>query len=271
MTTHSSEFDLVHSNGLFIPHLSASTISSFIENRFGFFQSKVMRTPFRGNWFTALGQAVEHGVNVWLENPGKTMDYLMHANEKYDEQIKDTGSPRDKVIEYRNLIPGMLDLALRHYKRTFAETGAVTQQKIEARLDGVERDILGYLDFYQEGVAVRDSKVVGRSPSAIKQAYILQGSLYRHATGLPVIFDFFITNKTPVHKPIELSDEDFEFGLSYITRAAQVLEEIETCESPKRLFELCSFPNLEAFYNEGEKIQAAKIWNITVPLGYFSK
>jgi len=271
MTTQTNEFDLVHSNGIFIPHLSPSTVSSFIENRFGFYQSKVMRAPFKGNHHTSLGQAVEHGVNVWLENPGKVISYLDHANAKYDEQIKDSGTPKAKVMEYRALIPGMLDLALRHYRRVFAETGAITQHKIETSLEGVDRTMLGYLDFYQEGLAVRDSKVVGKSPSKLKQAYVLQGATYRHATGLPVFFDFFITNKTPTHKEIELSDDDFEFGISYITRASQVLEEIEVCESPKRLLELMSFPNLEAFYSAGEAIAAAKIWGITVPLGYFDK
>lgn len=264
-----SEFDLTHSNGIHIPHLSPSTVSNFIENKWGFYNSKVLREPFKGNHHTSLGQAVEHGVNVWLENPGKPMDYLMHANEKYDDQIKDTGTPKDKVMEYRNMIPGMLELALRHYKRTFAETGALTQQKIETSLDGVSRTMLGYLDFLQQDKTVRDSKVVGRSPSKLKQAYVIQGAVYRQATGLPVIFDFFITNKTPTHKEIELSDDEYEFGISYITRGAQVLEELEECENPKRVMELMTFPNLEAFYSEGEKRQAAKAWGIVCPLGLF--
>ena len=271
MTTATSEFELTHSNGIFIPHLSPSTVSSFIENKFGFYQSKVMRTPFKGNQHTALGQAVEHGVNVWVENPGKDMNPLAHANEKFDEQIKDTGTPLAKVMEYRKMIPGMLELALRHYKRVFSEVRANTQTKIETNLEGVERTMLGYLDYFQDGCAVRDSKVVGRSPSKLKQSYVLQGATYRQATGLPVFFDFFITNKTPTHKEIELSDDEYEFGISYITRASQVIEELEVCESPKRAFELMSFPNLEAFYSPGEAIAAAKVWGITVPLGYFDR
>lgn len=270
-TTAKNEFDYKHSNGIYIPHFSPSTVSNFIENRWGFWNSKVLRTPFKGNHHTSLGQAVEHGVNIYLENPEKQLDYLAHANEKYDDQIRDTGTPRDKVTEYRNMIPGMLELALRHYKRTFAETGAVTQHKIETQLEGVERTMLGYLDFLVTDKQVRDSKVVGRSPSKLKQAYVLQGAVYRHATGLPVFFDFFITNKTPTHKEIELSDEEFEFGISYITRAAAVLEELEECENPKRVFELMSFPNLEAFYSDGEMRQAAKAWGIAIPLGYGMK
>jgi len=271
MNTQLDEFSLTHSNGIYMPHLSPSTVSNFIENKWGWWNSKVLKTPFKGNHHTSLGQAVEHGVNVWLENPGKQMDYLLHANEKYDEQIKDTGTPRDKVMEYRNMIPGMLELALRHYKRTFAETGALTQQKIETGLDGVNRTMLGYLDFLQDGKAVRDSKVVGRSPSKLKQAYVLQGAVYRRATDLPVFFDFFITNKTPTHKEIELSDEEFEFGISYITRGSQVLEELEECENPKRVMELMTFPNLESFYSGGEALAAAKAWGIKTPLGYFDK
>ncbi len=255
------EFELTHTNGIHIPHLSASTINSFINSRFGFYQAKVLGTPFQGNEYTSRGTAVEHAVNTWIENPGHG-DFIGAALTKFDEEIKKAGLSKIAAEDVRETIPGLVELALNVYMVEFSEHKAVTQRKIETELDGVTRKILGYLDFFQMGVAVRDSKVVSRTPSKLSQAYVIQGSLYKKATGLPVVFDFFVPNKKPVHKPIALSDDEAIFGLSYLTAAAKVIEEIEVCESPKRMMELMSFPNLDDFYNDKEKRQAARIWGI---------
>ena len=254
------DFDLKHTNGIFIPHLSASTINSFIGSRYGFYQSKVKGAPFSGNQYTARGTAVEHAVNEWLEKG--TGDFIAAALTKFDEEVARAGLSRMAVEDERDTIPGLVELALDFYGREFATHKAITQHKIDVQLDGINRKVVGYLDFYQFEVAVRDSKVVSKTPSKLSQAYVLQGALYRKATGLPVTFDFFIPNKKPVQKSITLSDDEYVFGLSYLTRAAQVIEEIEGCDNPQRIFELMSFPNLDSMYNENEKNVAARIWNI---------
>ena len=153
-------------------------------------------------------------------------------------------------------------MAFGFYKPEFTNNPAKTQHKISVKLDGVERDVIGYLDFYQEGIRVRDSKVVSRSPSKLSQDYILQGSLYRKATGCEVVFDFFVDNKKPIHKPIILSDDEYIFGISYMTVAAKVLEELEVCDNPKRIIELMSFPNLDNLWTHADKVVAAKQWGI---------
>lgn len=258
-----SEFELTHTNGIFIPHLSASTVNSFIESRHNFYQSKVKSKPFSGSEHTARGTAVEHGVNVWLENPDEK-DILKHALDKYDDEIKRAGMSVIAGADFRETIKGLLDVALKFYQSEFGERKAITQHKFEYQLDGVNRKIVGYLDFLQFDHAVRDSKVSGKSPSKLKQAYVLQGALYRKALNLPVYFDFFVANKTPVHKAFVLTDDEYAFGISYLTAAAKCIEEIEECTCPTRMMELMSFPNLEAMWTTKDKKEAAEIWGITL-------
>ena len=260
-TPTDANFSLSHSNGIHIPHLSASTINSFINDRFGFWQSKVAREPFKGSVHTARGKAVEHGVNTWIEKPGCT-DLLAEAHKVFDEEIKLAGISKFDAEDIRESVKGLLDEALKFYQPEFTERKAVTQRKISVRLDGVKREIIGYLDYFQPSVAVRDSKVVSRTPSSLSQPYILQGALYRYAEKLPVVFDFFVDNKKPVHKPITLSDDEYLFGLSYLTRAAQVIEELEECDNPKRVMELMSFPNLDNLWTHSDRVAACKTWGI---------
>ena len=256
-------FTLTHSNGINIPHLSASTINSFISSRFGFYQSKVLGAPFQGNVYTSRGTAVEHAVNTWIENPNLG-NYVDVALEKYDSEIKRAGISKISGEDVRATIPGLVEVAFKFYTQEFAVDKAVTQYKFSCKLDGVKRDVIGYLDYLIPSIRIRDSKVTSKTPSQLSQAYILQGALYKKATGLDVYFDFFIPNKTPVHKPIKLTDDEYLFGISYLTRAAQVIEEIEECENPKRLMELMSFPSLDDFWTYEEKKVAADRWGITL-------
>lgn len=250
-----------HSNNLNINHLSASTINLFITSRFGFYQSKIAGAPFQGSVHTARGQAIEHGVNTWIEKPecGVLLDVV---NAKYDEECKKAGISKLAGEDMRESLPGLLEIALKFYKSEFATDKALTQQKIEGTLDGVDRVILGYLDYLQIGKAVRDCKVSSKSPSKLSQSYILQGSFYRKTTGLPVYFDFFIPNKKPVHVPIKLNDDEYVFGLSYMTVAAKVIEELEQCDDPKRILKLMSFPDLSSMWTDSDVKAAAKEWGI---------
>lgn len=259
-----NDFSLEHSNGIYIPHLSASTINSFITNRTQFYASKVLRQPFQGNRYTARGTAVEHAVNVWLENHDHP-NPIQAALDKFDEEIKSAGlsSLDPDVSEVRDSIPGLAGLALQFYQGQFSQVKPVPQTKETCKVDGVNREFLMYFDFLVPNNCVRDCKCVSKTPSKLSQSYILQGSLYRHATGLKnVVFDFFVANKKPVQKSIALTDDEFVHGMSYLTRAAQVLEEMEECVSPSRVMELMSFPDLSSFYSHEEKKAAAERWNI---------
>lgn len=256
-----SEFELQHSNGIYIPHLSASTINSFITDRFGFYQSKVKRAPFSGNQYTVRGQAVEGAINEWLEKGDDNVRAT--ALRLFDEKITETGLHKIVYEDVRDTVEDLADLAFGVYQNEFSGKNVVTQHKISCEnLPGVSRPIIGYLDFYLPEVVIRDSKVSNKTPSKLSQSYIIQGAFYKHTTGLDVVFDFFVPNKKPTYKDIWLTDENFKHGLSYMTQAAKVIEEIETCDDPKRLMELMSFPNIDALYNDKDKKKAAELWEI---------
>lgn len=256
-----NELEFEHSNNINLPHLSASTVNKFIEDRFGFYQAKVLRAPFKGNEFTARGKAVEHGVNVWLENPDLG-DYLTPALELFDKDIEESGLSKFSVGETRDKIPGLLECALRYYQELFSDQKATTQHSMRHRFDDIELEFLIYLDFFRIGKDVNDCKVVSRTPPKLSQAYVLQGSLYRAATGLPVGFNFIVDNKTPVAKTMILTDDEYVFGISYLKAAAKAIIELNQCSNPKRVMELMSFPNLDALWSHQDKVVAAKAWGI---------
>lgn len=254
-------FTLTHSNGIHLPHLSPSTINSFICDKFGFWCSKVLRKPFKGNKHTVRGQAVEHAVNLYMETGNE--DAEKNALDYFDAKIQETDD-RD-YLDSRAAIPGLAKLALHIYKQECGDRKFQTQTKVTGKLEGVERDVIGYLDFYKPGEVIRDCKVTARTPSSLSQAYIIQGSFYRLATGdKNVVFDFFIDNKKPAYKSIALTDDDYLFGISYITKAAQMLEELECCDDPKRIIEIMSFPDLGAIWNVDERTLVAKQFGIVM-------
>jgi len=256
-------FALEYSMGIHIPHLSPSTINSFITDKPGFYNSKVKRAPFSGSHATCRGTAVEHAINTWLET-GVAENLSDIALAKYDEELMKTGCSKFDKTNIREEIPGMVEIAFKTYSAQFSDCReeVITQRRVEAELPGVSRKVMGYLDFFIMGKQVRDCKTSSKTPSGLSQSYILQGAFYNLATGLPVVFDYFIPNKTPVHKAIAMTPDQYLFGISYLTAAAKAIEELETCNSPRRVMELMSFPNLDAMWTYEDKIVAAKQWDI---------
>ncbi len=254
------EFELTQDNGIYMPHLSASTVNKFIEDRYGFYQSKVIGERFKPNVKMARGTAVEHGVNLFVT--GTNTMLVEMAIGKFDEEVNGIECDPQELKEVRDSIPGLLNLAIDHYREAFAFSNPEIQSKISAKLPGVSRELTGYLDYLVPKKVVRDCKVVGVTPSKLKQGYIIQGSLYKFSTGLDVVFDFFVANKKPVVKSIKLTDNDYAFGLSYLIEACKVIEEIQVCESAQRMMQLMSFPNLEAMWTLSDKKEAANKYNI---------
>lgn len=262
------EFTLEHSNDIHIPHLSASTINAFITSRYDFYERKVRKVPFVINPFMARGKAVEHAVNELLEGKIEPEDMVESAMSCYEEEMKpwhdlpDSKKDIEKESAIRAAIPGLVECAFQHFEPILFDpfNKAVTQKKIEIRLNGVERPVIGYLDYYINGMSVRDCKVASRTPSALSQGYVIQGALYQKATGLPVFFDFIVDNKKPVSKSIMLTEEEYSFGISYATRAAQLIEELETCDDPRRVMEIMSFPDLSSMWSEEDRREAKTRW-----------
>lgn len=265
-----SEFELQHSNGIHIPHLSASTINAFITSRYDFYQRKVASSPFAINPYMARGKAIEHAINELLAGNIETDDMVDCAMQNYKEELEPwTKLPdgkknleQEKII--REQIPGLVEVAYQHFADELFDPfhKAESQKKIEIRLNGVERPVIGYLDYYIDGLRVIDCKTANKTPSKLSQSYVIQGALYQKATGLPVSFDFIIANKKPVSKRLTLTEEEYSFGIRYATVAAQLIEELETCDDPRRVMQIMSFPNLEAMWSESDVQEARTLWEI---------
>lgn len=266
MTTDLSDFDLMHSNGINMSYLSPSTINSFIERRGTWYRQKVEGMKFQPNPNMARGTAVEHAINSWLAT-GEFKNLAEVAINKFDLELVDwiktaSNSGKEKYNELRTSIPGLVEVAFKHFEKEFDIRKPISQHKITCKLPGVNREVIGYLDYYRPGFLVNDCKVSAKTPSGLNQGYIIQGALYKEATGCDIVFDFIIPNKTPVVKSIKMTDDEYIFGLSYAIEAAKVLEELENCSDPKRVMKLMAFPNLSSFFTYEEKKEAASEYGI---------
>jgi hypothetical protein len=245
--------DLIHSNGINLPHLSPSTINSFITDRFGFYRSKIKGEPFKGNAYTARGTAIEAAVNTLITGEGEPYEV---CDTVFREELSKSAVSMIEAEDIYDSLKDLVDCAINHFSSVFKNADAKSQSFIEARLPGVERRIIGYLDFDMPNLII-DCKVTSKSPSKLSQNYAIQGSIYRKATGKPVEFHFIVANKKPVTKHIRLSDDEYSFYLAYATLAAQRIEAIDRCESPKEMMELIlSFPDLSAMWNDKDRDSA---------------
>ena len=246
--------------GLALPHLSASTINSFIEYRHQFFASKVEKLPFVTNVNMARGKAVEHGINVMLNGRDEQTAQTGALN-VWQKEIKGIGlDPR--TVEFQATLAEGVRTGGEYYRKV-DERAPTQQQKIEITLDGCKLPIIGYLDYlYNE--FVRDCKITGKTPSKLRQSYIIQGAIYKKAMDLPVWFDFGIPLKGGWKwKPIPLTDEEYEFGLSYAIAAAKNIEALQNSIDPSEVMELClAFPNLDAIWDDKEKDRQCERYGI---------
>lgn len=253
-----------HSNNINLPHLSPSTVNSWIENKYGFYNSKVKRMPFIGNAAMSRGKAIEFAINEWLAGNIQPSGLKQTAESNFQEECINANVDINDILAMKPSIAGLIDVAYNTYS-IILPTGYLSQLKININLPSVQRTVVGYMDYHKPSVLTRDCKVVGRTPSKLSQGYIIQGSVYRYATTVNTVFDFFVDNKKPIHKELALTDEEYKHGISYLTKACIALEELEECEDPARVMHLMSFPNLDAMWNTDEVKEACDAWEIVYP------
>lgn len=258
-----------------LKHLSGSTINTFIERKYGFYKSKIIKAPFATGPSMARGKAVENCVNKWADGydyPSIEHLYII-AQAEYEKEVADYkrwySSPSEADIEKEKKIsdsvPALAKLAVETYMDLFDMGRPSTQTPIRTQYEGINFDIIGFLDFYQYNRMVRDCKVLGQTKNQLPQAYCITGALYKKATNVRVYYDLFIANKEPKHVQIELSEEDYKFGLSYGAAAAKCILELQECKDPVRFFELTCFPNLDEIYDRAERMEACERWGIYLP------
>lgn len=245
-----------------INHLSASHINTFITNRPKWFARYFRDMKFTPNLFVNRGHAVEEGVVNYLTNGTRNItDAIAAAMKKYDELLVglvDNLEIRQSIGPLvSTLITGNDDYA--GYEELLISQGVPkTQEPIKIFLDGCSIPVIGYIDFLFKKCVI-DNKAVKKTPRSLSQDYILQGSLYRKATGLPVRFMYGIAGKKPSIKIITLSDEEYEFGIKLATQAAQAIERIIETPLDGGLLEALMFPDPSGGYGGSEQQEVCKI------------
>lgn len=250
-----------------INHLSPSHINTFITDRAAWFARYFRGRSFAGNVFTVRGHAVEEGIVYYLTVEQDITKAIAAGVKMYDEKIK--GLKDDLAI--RQSIGPMIKVLIEGtekesgYDVAFLKYGKPnTQEKINVTLSGCSIPVHGYLDFFWPNKCIWDNKAVGKTPDSLSQDYIVQGSIYRKATGLPVSFMYGIANKTPIIKKITLSDDEYRFGLALATRAAQAIETILETPLDGGLMESLMFPNPDRGYRKEEQKELCKFLNLDV-------
>lgn len=240
---------------------SASSINEFISNKPLWFAKKFKGFKTKPGLPLIRGSAVEEGMNFYvLKKRETTMEECIKAALKtYDEKLAGI----DDDIDFRQSIGPMVIKGCEEISKIIDREKSFPklQQKINIWLDGCKYPLIGYLD-YQFPTLIVDNKTTGRTPSELSVNYIIQGSIYRHATNCPVEFLFEVATKEVKTKLIRLSEYDFELGRKYATAAAQAIERIVDNPIDGGLMEAFMFPDLEAGYNKSEQSDLAKLYGV---------
>lgn len=253
---------------------SASGINSFIEYRSEWAMQKIFKcSKFSENVDTARGKAIEEGINFWVDgihgvkddsnnpigskNPDKCAE---HAVKVFNDYVKDIES--EKKIDYvQTIYPSVIE-AITSYGQRYKVKEMQKQYKIEGRLPGCKKPLVGYLDYIIPGQLVVDNKVKGKSLTQLPQGYLIQGAIYNFITGLPVEFHFEIPLKKET-KIIVLrqTKEECEYGLNMAIEAAKAIEKIfDGIESGLFDFDMLKsifFPNMASVFGAEKQKEMA--------------
>lgn len=234
-------------------HLSPSTINSFLQNKLKFATKITSKVEFIPNPKMQLGKAVEEGINQSLLGMPLEACYEA-ARQEYLKEFPLETAPGP--------IEQLVSLAAGHYLNYHSFDPWESQSKITVSIEGIKLPIIGFTD-YKNRSQWRDTKVSGKTPSKLSQNYLLQGTVYRLATGLPGGFDFFVYLKSGVkHTYLPLTDEDYAFGLSYLKATCQAIEKLMEETDPLEIIKLMAFPDLESIWDEGERKEVMNLYGI---------
>lgn len=251
---------------LTLKHLSPSQLNTFITNRPKWFAQKFLgNIPFSGSVNTARGHAVEAGI-VSMIDQGDITTAIAAGIAEWNKQLIASAIPDD--LDFKQTIAPLIKIGMEGnddhegYTEIVSRLGKPkTQEKIECKLEGCDIPIIGYLDFAFKK-AIYDNKVSSKSPAKLSQDYVLQGSIYRYATGLPVYFFFEIPNKKPVIKAFKLTDEEYKFGLNLATKAAQAVQRILDVPIDMDTMKAVMFPNPDGGYGGNEQKQVCDLYKL---------
>jgi len=244
--------------GLELDHLSPSTVNSFIENKIQFVRNKVLKEPFKGNANMSRGSAIEHAVNEKFNGDKRAPELI--AIERY-KALQENQGWADKPDVEETIAP-IAKVAWPYYQKIADGKRPKMQQKLNFQSKHLQRPIIGFLD-YMFPFGIRDCKVVGRTPSKLKQSYVIQGAVYSKVFKMPVTFDFFIPMAREVRAvSIPISEEEVRYGWKYFMKAAKAIESLIETIDPTEVMHIMAFPNLEAIWDEEERKEVAKLYGL---------
>lgn len=244
-------------------HLSYSTITSFISNRFDWFQRKILGKPFQGNIHTERGNALEHGLDLVID--GKSLsDAKDAACEKYELACKGMEGWEPSVL---TSLCDVLDKVVTSFPYQDVEE---KQKKVYIDI-GLSLPILGFLDYRMNAKfdrEIRDLKSTGRKPSSLSQSYKIQGGLYQlWGENCRMIYCYGVHTKTAQYVELPLELLEGQRMVKYAKIAGERIVHIyDLMTKPlymfsesdrKELFQALMFPDLDAMWNKSDYKRAA--------------
>jgi hypothetical protein len=249
---------------------SASQLNSFLGYRADWFLSRIRGIRTGVGAHAWRGTAVEAGLNKFIEEDTTKEECIKHALKVYTQES--LGSTDN--FEIRQSIGPSVIVAIDSFEdKGYLLDPPEMQEEITCTLPGCKKELYGKLDYSFDKFIV-DNKVVGKKPSSLKQDYVLQGAVYRFATGKPVKFHFVIPQKKAIQViELTLSDEEYEYGLALATKAARCIETIydRLGELDGELLEALFMTNPSSLYDPKAKILHSEQYGIKIPmknLGY---
>lgn len=273
-----------------LKHHSPSSISLFIERRALWWLKVTEKTPFKGSEHTARGTAVEQGINKYFESKKDNLGYELEDCIAYAHGIfaKETVG---MIIAptFRQTINECVKVGIESFTtgcnsnklKNRLENGKDfvgfegipnMQTKISIHPDGLEKPIIGYLDYYYDGFkgytekipnAIVDNKVSSKTPSELSQGYKIQGAVYAKATGKDVYFHFIVPLKTGVTtKIIKMLPEDIEYGWNMAVAAAKCIETIKDSYIDMNTLKAMFFPNPASLFGGSDVKMVLDYWEV---------
>lgn len=247
---------------------SASSCCSYLYNRTQWYLQKVRGFKFIQNQDTARGSACEEGLNHWYRNKNTEgidlgelkKECIVKAHEKFNQEALGVF---ESEPEFKNTINRIVPAAIDYFDNNYEGTPKL-QQKINWSHQSLEKPFIGYLDFDFDTLVV-DCKITAKTPSQLPQRYVIQGAIYKAATGKEVDFVYSIPLKDKVNvKPFTLTKAEAKEGLGLAIATARAIEKtIDALEFfTQDVLDAIFFPNPDAFYKPAEMAEAFKTFGI---------
>lgn len=251
------------------PHLSPSTINSFLTNRAQWFYEKVAGMgKFVTAPYFARGLAVEAGIVQMLRGVDLA-GAVAHAQAELGTTKVDDFS-QEQLEEMKQIHEDLEGYIIKGYEEVnMFGSMRETQKKISINVEGCSIPIIGFIDFDMEH-AVIDTKVLGKKPSGLTQGYCIQGATYYLATKRPVIFVALVKTQPKGVATFNAYQEDVSkqklplaYWIDYITMAARAMEGIYNAAASgdvESIIKHMAFPDLSSSFEQRDRDNLLRFW-----------